>query len=485
MTYVSGVTASRHDPDTVYAAFDNHKNGDFKPYLLKSSDRGRSWVSIAGDLPERDTVYTLVEDHVKPELLFVGTEFGAYFTVDGGQHWIKLKGGVPTIAVRDLDIQERENDLVLGTFGRSVYILDDYTPLRLVSEELLAGGPVLFPVKDAWRYVPSNRLGGESGKGWQASAHFAAPNPPFGAVFTYHLDKKITTRKERRREEQKQAREEGRQPEYPTIDELRAEDEEREPQVLLIVRDEDGQVIRRVPGPRDKGFHRVAWDLRYPPTDPVELQAGERSPWWSPPVGSLAAPGRYTVTLALQSQGEIEPLSEPRAFNVVPLDRATFKVEGHAQVLAFQRKVARLKRAVQGASRAAGEAGERLAALREALILTPASDPAALKQIDEMESRLRALTNKLQGDQTLRKWQEPAPLSIAERVNRISGSQWSNTSPPTQTQKDGYQYAATEFEGVLKDLRVLMEEDLPQLEKKLDADGAPWTTGRLPDWKME
>ena len=180
MTYVSCLTASQHDPDTVFAAFDNHKNGDFKPYLLVSTNRGHDWTSIVGDLPERDIVYTVVQDHVDPKLLFVGTEFGAYFTVDGGAHWIKLTGGVPTIAVRDLAIQERENDLVLGTFGRGAYILDDYTPLRLANRELLERGPCLFPVKDALRYIETSRLGGSSGKGSQGQDHYAQGTAPRG-----------------------------------------------------------------------------------------------------------------------------------------------------------------------------------------------------------------------------------------------------------------------------------------------------------------
>ena len=138
----------QHDAATVYAAFDNHKMGDFKPYLLKSTDRGRTWTSIAGDLPARGSVYALAEDHVDPNLLFAGTEFGLFFTIDGGKKWTRLKGGLPTIAVRDLAIQERENDLVVATFGRGFYVLDDYTPLRRTTPALLEQEAVLFPLDD-------------------------------------------------------------------------------------------------------------------------------------------------------------------------------------------------------------------------------------------------------------------------------------------------------------------------------------------------
>ena len=129
MTYVSCLYASLHDPNTVYAAFDNHKQGDFKPYILKSNDRGKSWQSISGDLEEPFVVYSVIQDHINPELLFTGTEYGVYFSINEGKKWIQLKGELPTIAVRDIDIQRRENDLVLGTFGRGFYVLDDYSPL--------------------------------------------------------------------------------------------------------------------------------------------------------------------------------------------------------------------------------------------------------------------------------------------------------------------------------------------------------------------
>ncbi|MBN2445908.1 MAG: glycosyl hydrolase, partial [Phycisphaerae bacterium] len=299
LSYVSCLTASRHDADTVYATFDNHKAGDFKPYLYVSGDRGRTWKPISGDLPDRDIAYSLQEDHVKPELLFVGTEFGAYFTVDRGEKWIKLTGGMPTISVRDIDIQRRENDVVLGTFGRGIYILDDYAPLREVSEELLAQDALMFAIKDALWYVPSNRLGDRDGRGSQGASYFATPNPPFGAVFTYYLKDKIKTRKEVRHEAEQEAEKAGKTPPYPTMDALRAEDEEREPRILFTVCDKHGEVVQRVVGSREKGFHRVAWNLRYPAFTPTSLTTpGDKDPWWEPPAGPLALPGTYTVTMA-------------------------------------------------------------------------------------------------------------------------------------------------------------------------------------------
>ncbi len=136
-TYVSALVASAHDPDVVYAAFDNHKMGDFTPYVYRSADRGRTWTSIRADLPDRQVVHAVAEDDGDARLLFLGTEFGLWCSPDAGGHWIQLKGGLPTIAVRDLAVQKREHDLVLATFGRGFYILDDYTPLRGLGPDLL------------------------------------------------------------------------------------------------------------------------------------------------------------------------------------------------------------------------------------------------------------------------------------------------------------------------------------------------------------
>jgi photosystem II stability/assembly factor-like uncharacterized protein len=296
-SYVSDIETSLHDADTVYASFDNHKMSDFKPYVLKSLDRGRSWTSVTGDLPERGTVYALAEDHVKPSLLFAGNEFGVFFTVDGGARWIQLEGGVPPIAVRDLDIQRRESDLALGTFGRGFYILDDYSPLRLVREVQLEQEATLFPVKKAWMFIPRSPLGGE-GKANQGHSFFAAPNPPFGAVFTYYLKDEIKTRKETRREAEKKIAKDGGDVSYPSWDDLRAEAREEKPTIVLTVRDEDGNVVRRVRGPVKAGIHRVAWDLRYPAFEPTDLEPStEYNPYADVPLGPAAAPGTYTVSL--------------------------------------------------------------------------------------------------------------------------------------------------------------------------------------------
>src|SRR5215216_5817853 len=220
---VSDVVPSQHDVNTVYATFQNHQSGDFKPYVAKSTDLGRTWTSITGDLPARGSTWALVEDHVDRNLLFVGTEFGLFYAKDGGKKWVRLKGGMPTIQVRDLAIQKRENDLVVATFGRGFYILDDYSPLRSIDEQTLAQSAILFPVKPAPLYVESSPLG-LPGPSFQGHGNYMEQNRPFGAVVPYYLKYAIESRRTQRQKAEAAAAKKGSDVFLPAWDTLKAED---------------------------------------------------------------------------------------------------------------------------------------------------------------------------------------------------------------------------------------------------------------------
>ncbi|MCB1035792.1 MAG: glycosyl hydrolase, partial [Acidobacteria bacterium] len=481
-TYVNDLAASLHQDGTVYAAFNNHKKGDFKPYLLKSTDRGRTWHSIAGDLPERGSVYSVVEDHVEPNLLFAGTEFGVFFTVDGGKRWVELTGEMPTVAARDLVIQRRENDLVVASFGRGFFVLDDYSPLRGISEARLAEGPALFPVKDAWMFIPRLPLG-LPGKGFQGESYYSAPNPPFGAVFTYYLKEGLESLEDRRQAAEEKKEETGEAVFYPTWDELRKEAREPEPAVILTVTDESGAIVRRLTGPVEKGIHRVAWDLRWPAPDPATLEEPDASdPFADLPRGPLAVPGRYTVRLAKKVGHEITALGEPQTFEARPLGAASLPAPDRRELLAFQQETAELWRAILGASRAAGEAQSRLDLIEKALLDTPRADLSLLVEAEALENRLKDLLVELEGDPVVSTYSEPTSPSVSERVQRIVEGHWASTSAPTATQQEAYRIASEAFARVLGNLRQLIETDLAGLEARLEAAGAPWTPGRLPTW---
>jgi len=481
-SYVSRVVFSRHDAATMFATFDNHKKGDFKPYVLESRDTGRSWKSIAGNLPERGTVYALAEDSVSPELLFAGTEFGVFASQDRGGAWNALKGGLPTIQVRDLAIQERANDLVLATFGRGFYILDDYRALRLATKTTLEKEATLFPVRDAWMFIPAAPNGGRD-KAFFGDRYFTAPNPPFGAVFTYYLKDEIKTARKTRLDAEKAKQKKGEDTPYPSWDELRVEDREEDPAILVTVADQDGNVVRRLTGPTTAGFTRVAWDLRYPVPDPTNLAPADVDPWDRLPAGPLAAPGRYTVAIAKRVRGVVTPLSEPQTFNAVPLGTASLPPADRKALLEFEEKTASLQRAVLGAVRAAGEAHTRIDHLKKALADAPAADPTLAVSLRAIEARLKDLDVELSGDSTVASRSEPTPPAIADRVATIVTGHWDATSAPTATHRRNYDIAAAQFAPFLVKLRTLILTDLKQLEDQADAAGAPWTPGRVPDWK--
>ncbi len=485
-TYVSDLTASLHDAGRVYAAFDNHKMGDFKPYLLRSTDRGRTWTSIAGDLPAGEVVYSIAEDHVDPDLLFAGCEFGVYFTVDGGRHWIELKGGLPTIAVRDIAIQRRENDLVLATFGRGFYVLDDYTPLRGLKRAALEADAALFPVKDAPAFVEAKPFGWR-GKADFGDALYTADNPPFGATFTCYLKEAFKTRKELRHEAEKNAQEAGKPPAYPTLDELRAEAREEKPQVMLVVSDGDGNVVRRIPAANEKGMQRVSWDLRFPPSLPAkpESEKAQKDPWDSPDLGPMAVPGTYSISLVARAGGAVKPLAGPARFEVVPLGLGTLGAKDRAAVLAFPRKTARLQRAVLGAGEVVKESKGTLERIKIALRDTPAAAPALCEQARTIEARLLDLETSLRGDREGARRNYPTYPSITDRVQGVVYSHWATTQAPTATMQRAYDIAADEFAETLAGLLRLVEVDLAALEAAMEKAGAPYTPGRLPEWQKE
>jgi photosystem II stability/assembly factor-like uncharacterized protein len=483
MAYVSRILASNHDANTVYAAFENRQNADFKPYLLKSVNAGRTWTAITSNLPKNWPVWAIAEDHVNPDLLFVGTEFGLFFTIDGGQKWTQLKGGVPTIQFRDLTIQKRENDLVAGTFGRGIYILDNYTPLRLLKPEMLKQEAQLFPVKDALLYIPSQPLG-LRGKSFQGESFFAAENPPFGATFTYYLKDEVKTKKARRQEAEKEAARKNVPLALPPYSDLSAEEDEEAPAIIFTITDAGGRVVRRLTGGVTAGLQRVSWDLRYPPTAlPPPPTPENENPFDDGPGGPLVMPGVYRVSVAKRVDGVLTPLGQPQEFQVIVPGQEGMSPADRVALVEFQQKAARLQRAVQGALEAANALKPRLTLIRRALLETPGVGDRLLDEASALDKRSNDILRALRGDNALRARNINLPPSISERVGDIVGGQRLSTARPTQTQMNQYALAAQDFEQTLGQLRQLIERDLANLEKQMEAAGAPWTPGRIPEWK--
>lgn len=480
-TYVNQLLASQHETNTVYGAFNNHKNGDFKPYLFKSTDAGQSWTAITKGLPERGSVYSIAEDHVNPKLLFAGTEFGVFVSINGGQSWVQLKGGLPTVAIRDMAIQKRENDLVLASFGRGFYVLDDYSALREMTTNTLDQQAHIFPVKDSWMYIESVPLG-LRGNSFQGHAHYAAKNPTVGATFTFYLKESMLTAKEKRQQEEAKKVKAGEAVAYPDFEAMRAEDQEQAPYLLLEITDKAGNVVRRIKAPAKKGVHRLTWDFRYPSASPIRLKpVNSSNPFASAPSGHLAMSGTYSVRLLQNVNGEVSELVAPVSFETKLLNQVSLPAADRKALVEFQQKVSELQRAVNGTGAYVGELNERLAYLDVAVRSSTGADLALLKQLHDLEARLNEVKLELYGDPSRKIREFETPESISSRIGLAVYTLWESSSAPSQTVREAYRIAGEELKPILSELQTITAS-MQKIEQQLEAAGVPWTPGRLPVW---
>lgn len=481
MTYVYHLLFSQHDEKLLYATFNNHKRGDFKPYVYKSTDKGATWTSITANLPERGSTYSVIEDFVDPNLLFVGTEFGVQFTQDGGKSWRALKGGLPTIAIRDMAIQKREQDLVLASFGRGFYVLDDYSPLRNLKQTEGKEG-YIFPVRDSWMFVERSPLG-IRGKGFLGESYYRADNPPVGATFTYFFRDDIKTKKEKRQEEEGKLNKDGKDVKYPSYAALKEEGNEDAPYLLFTIRNEKGDIIRKLKAGAKKGVSRITWDFRYPSANPVELNSGPNdNPFQPNDVGQLAEPGNYTVTLSKSVDGIMTDVAGPEKFVVKVLPGAALPSTNRTALVAWQRRAAELQRSAQGATSMLGDANNRVKYLREAIFKVSKPQQDFVSDIRAIETKLKEVSQQFYGDGTAGRLDIDTPPSLMNRLFSAIYDGYGSTSDPTTTMKDQLQLAGEEFEGALNALKAV-NNDIRALEQKLEAAGAPYTPGRMPEWK--
>jgi photosystem II stability/assembly factor-like uncharacterized protein len=310
--FVNDIKADLYDENTVFAVFDNHKYGDFQPYLFKSSDKGKSWTNLSGNLPDRTLLWRIVQDHEMKNLFFLGTEFGVYVSRDGAKSWTKLNAGLPNIPVRDLAIQKRENDLIAGTFGRGIYILDDYSALRRFEPNSAAEVQLFKPRPGEW-YIQRRTLGG-SEKAAQGDAYFVAPNPPFGVEFTYYLKDSFPSKKTQRVLVEKDLEKAGSVVKVPKWDVLESELVEITPAIWLYIYNSEGEIIRKVQGINRKGFHRIHWDLKTESNRTITNHNLE-----SNRTGHMVSPGEYSAQMFKRIEGAYIPMGEKVSFKVEPL----------------------------------------------------------------------------------------------------------------------------------------------------------------------
>ena len=475
--YVQRLYAGKSDEATVYALFDNTKNGDFKPYLFKSTTRGASWTNIAGDLPANGPALAFAEDPVNPELLFVGTEFGLFFTVDGGRKWIRFQA-LPTVAFRDLAIQEREVDLVGASFGRGYYVLDDYSPLRQMAASTFERDAQIFPTKPAVIEAP------ETGRarGFQGEAHWMSDNRPAGATVTYWIKEAPKTKKDRRQEAARAAEAKKETPRYPSQAELTAEADEEAPQTFLTVTNAQGAIVRRLVVPGGRGLHRFTWDLRGPgpalppPARPDDDGAGGFGGQQA--VGAFVPPGTYALALSRRVDGTTTTLGSPQTLVVSSDPAVSLTPTAITSAREFQDRVFRLQRTFTGALEQANQYRTRTQAMRRAVAESTAA-PRLLDSAVALDRRVVGVLRTLRGDETLRGLESGSPSTIQSRVNAATAGARGLTGAPTGTQQQHFTIASDDLAAVVPQLRTL-EGDIRKFEQELEAAGVPYTPGRWP-----
>lgn len=443
---------------------DDHKNGDFSPYLIKSTDRGESWTLISEDLPDRHLVWRVIQDHEKQDLLFAGTEFGVYFTVDGGENWQELSGGVPTIAFRDLEIQRDHNDLVGATFGRGFYILDDYTPLREIDNQTLNQEGHLFTPRDTFWYIENSVVGS------MGDDYFKADNPPFGTVFTYYLRDSYQSLEAQRKERERELGEDE-DVSFPGWDQLEEEQREQEPKVIITIKNEDGSVVNRVEGPATEGFHRVNWELDYPSKDVVELEDEPGGGYYGG--GFMATPGIYTATLSKVVRGEMTQLSDPVTFEVEPLQDGALEGASNEEIAEFRETMESFQQDLTQTTNKLQKQIQKVEALQKALSRAEEEAPDLVNELHNARMDLLELNERMNGSEAKSEVGE-LPDDVSPRSRLFMGYRALRTTyGPTEMHRNNLEIGKEELQEFKQDLNDFAENVIPELEKAVQNAGAP------------
>ena len=462
--YVNDIRADLYDPNTVYVALDNHKYGDYKPYLIKSTNLGKKWTSLADDLPAKHLVWRIVQDHVNKDLMFIGTEFGVFFTVNGGKEWVELDGGMPTISTRDVKIQRRENDLVAGTFGRGIYILDDYAPLRALTEKSMQQDALLFAPSRPVKWFKLDTKHSDS----DGDDRFVAENPAHGATLTYFLKDSLQTAKDKRQEAEKKLLEDDKYPKYPSWEAIEAELQEPEPAVYVEIRDNAGDVINRVAGSTKKGLHRITWDMKYSNTTPLTKKDSKNN-------GLMALPGTYSATLFKREGATVTQLAEPVEFTLESIYEGALKGASAEDITAYGNAVTKLQKRAMSATTVLGQVKETMELLRVAIDRTPSDVSQLEAKFASIQRELNDINKAFSGLES-RNRKGIKPANIMSRL-RYARSALGSSYGPTQQHKDQLGYAEDELNQVSARIKTLQETTVPALQQAVVNEGGPWTAG--------
>ncbi len=470
-TYIACLLASKHDANTVYATFDGRKQNNLTPMIYKSTNNGKTWINISSNLPERGTVYKIEQDYKEKNLLFAGTEFGFYFSVNGGENWTKLSSGLPTIMVRDIAIQKDEDDIVLATFGRGFYILDDYSPLRQVNKDVIDSKGTLFSVSDAFMFVKTVANYG------QGANKYSAKNPPIATMFTYYLNETPKTLKEIRKEEEKKLMKEGKDIEYPSFAELQKEDEEEKPYLLFIISDSKGDFVRQLKKTPKAGINRVKWDMKYFSFRPINNH--NKDELYTGTSGFPVPPGEYTVKLKLISSTGVEDIGVEQSFRVKHLQDNTIDKGNQETITEFYNQISESARILYAINNSNVNFSNKLNNLEVATYTTKKDNSELLSQIKELQLQYNEIRISLYGNNSISKRNGNQPPSINERLGILLYGLYRYSGQPTTTMREQYQIVVSEIDIVLKELQT-MEQQIIEIENELEKQQAPYIIGRLP-----
>ena len=469
-TLVQNVYASKHSY-AIYAVFNNHRNGDFKPYLLKSEDLGKTWVAIQNDLPSRGTVNCLAEDHKNKQLMFVGTDFGLFVSVNAGKHWQAFKSGLPPTTIKEIAIQERENDLVLATFGRGFYVLDDYSLLQSfdAQSERINQSPIsILPIKEALVYIPSTPLG-HKGKSFQGESFYTAENPAIGATIYIHVRDDYSSLQSQRSEREKTSINDF----YPSKDSIRLEQSELESFMWVIIKDAQGNVVRQFKRPISKGINKLVWNGRYDKTSPITFYVPDpNNPYEGDDQGALAMPGKYTIQCLLVKDLKVLTNSESQTFEL----RSLYPISSDPK---FNQKLADFRAVVLGVNQYMDHLNNKMSFIKQGI--NQLASVSYLNNISEIERLTHDIQLKLHGDGALASKEFEVLPGLVGALEGIVGGLWSTSQTPSTTYLNKFDQIQIDFAPVYEQVKQL-DEKVKALEQLLNDSKFPYTPGRLPVW---
>jgi hypothetical protein len=378
-------------------------------------------------------------------------------------------------------IQQRENDLVLATFGRGFYVLDDYSSLRNVPDSNLSKASMLFPVRDAYVFENSYPYGLPA-NAFQGSSFYRGDNLGAKALIAYYVKDKVVSANDNRVKEEDKAEKANKDNVYPTYEQLAKERDEEKSKVYMTISNAQGEIIRKITLPADKsGLQRVAWDLRSAAKDPVQLGGSDfYNPFENRAEGPLVSPGVYSVSLSKWQDGKMTSLGGPVSFNVKPLGNNVLPAKDMSKAVAFKLKVEDLNRIEESAAGAIRSAYSELNHIRKAITQLEQPEDKWLKDVIRIENNLDTLQRRLSGDPLKTQLDMNPTPSVADRIGRVISENKYSSSEPTGTHLKSLQIAEKELSEIVTDLRTVLEQDLAQLRVNLQKAGAPYTPNAIP-----